>query len=297
MDLLLNAWFEATSSHLVWSVLGRDGMERGAVFLLVALRLAGFFGVGLLLGQTLWTWHVRLGVVVLLTLIVAPGLNATDAGSDLILVGHQQSTPSESAESGSLPALDSPGIVPVAIGEVAIGATMGLGIALFLSGLKLAGEWLDRHSGLGLGSVLNPEYTSGGSAPAELVSLFCVTVILVMQPINGHLQVVRIVLDTFHAIPVGMGRVPDSLFNLLNGLLQQSLVLGLRIAMPFVVAMSLLDMTLGWIRRSSHWDLAPTAFAVRTAAALLILAATFPGIQEAVQSSLTDAVKVAHVDG
>ena len=83
-------------------------------------------------------------------------------------------------------------------------------------------------------------------------------------------------------------------FELIKALLQQSLILGLRIAMPFVVAMSLLDMTLGWVRRSSRWELTPAAYTLRAGAALLIMAATFPGIQEAVSSSLYETLKIAN---
>ena len=58
-------------------------------------------------------------------------------------------------------------------------------------------------------------------------------------------------------------------------------------------AMSLLDLTLSWIRRSSRWELASIAFVVRAAASMLILAATLPGIQEAVMSSVQETLEIA----
>ncbi|MBS0203013.1 MAG: flagellar biosynthetic protein FliR [Planctomycetes bacterium] len=270
MDPFHSPWFNDLSGRQ-W-VTG-EGLAQARVFLLVAVRLAGCFCVGPFLGRTLVSWPVRIGLVVLLTLIVAPSLTAADPGND--------------------PASPSDLILAMAC-DAGIGAALGLSVAVFLTGLKLGGAWLDRHGGLGLGSVLNPEYSPGDSAPAELLSLFCVVVLLVLQPVNGHLLVVRFILDTFHALPVGMMQLPGSAWELLRAIVQQALVLGLRVAMPFAVAMSLLDLTLSWIRRSSRWELTSVAQAMRVGAGLLILAATFPGIQEAAASTLYESLKIAH---
>ncbi len=299
MDNLLLPLFDDVSSRLLLQVVTGDGLARGAVFLLVVARRAGFFFVGAMLGRAVLSWPVRVGLVMLLTMIVAPGMQVTGPGTPHVLqVSFEDRAMVAADESATAPlnaAWSSPvGLLVAVVCDAGIGAALGLAVAIFLSGMRLGGEWLDRHSGLGMGSVLNPEYSAGGSAPAELASLFCVAVMLVMQPVNGHLLVIRFVLDTFHAIPVGAAQMPVSVIELMKAIVQQSLILGLRIALPFVVAMSLLEMTLGWVRRSSRWELAPTACAVRTGAALLILAATFPGIQEAVSASLFETLKVAN---
>ena len=299
MDQLLLPWVDDVASRLLLQLVTGDGLARGAVFLLVAARLAGFFCVGAMLGRTVLSWPVRIGLVVLLTMIVAPGLQVAGPETPPVLqVSFEDRVIVDVDESASAPlnaAWSSPvGLLVAVVCDAGIGAALGLAVAIFLSGVRLGGEWLDRHSGLGMGGVLNPEYSAGGSAPAELASLFCVAVMLVMQPVNGHLLVVRFVLDTFHAIPVGAAQMPVSVIELTKAIMQQSLILGLRIALPFMVAMSLLEMTLGWVRRSSRWELAPMACAVRTGAALLILAATLPGIQEAVSASLFETLKIAN---
>ena len=170
---------------------------------------------------------------------------------------------------------------------------LGLGLAIVLSGLKLGGEWLDRHSGLGMGSVLNPEYLSEGSVSAEMLLLLGIASILLMEPVGGHLLFARTILESFHALPVAEASHWPSLFDLLGALLRQSLVLGLRVAMPLVVAMSLIDMTLGFVSRSSRWSLLPALTAVRMAAALLILAATLPGVAEAVATSVLESLQLS----
>jgi flagellar biosynthetic protein FliR len=299
MHTALQSWFGDATSVPLLQLVPRDIVARGLMFLLVAARLAGFFCVGPMLGRPLVSWPVRFGLTGLLTLIVAPGLPI--AGRDatpVMLVNHETPAATLSADPSTV-TLGSDEMSPINIvlpvfREASIGAAMAMAVAAFLGGLRLGGEWLDRHSGLGIGGVLNPEYSSGGSAPAELTFLFGVVALLVTQPVNGHLLVVRFVLDSFHAIPVGPTAISGTVFSLMKAILQQSLILGLRIAMPFVVMMTMLDMTLGWIRRSSRWELAPTAYVLRVGASLLILAATLPGIQEAVSVSLRETLSLTN---
>jgi flagellar biosynthesis protein FliR len=297
MDLLFQSLLGNIPHELLQVVMG-DGVARAAVFLLVATRWVGFFLAWPLIERGMLPWPVRIGLVVLLTLIVAPGIElAPDDGQSVQAVSHQERVEIRPLDQTALSAIgadwSSTDLVAGMICNAAVGASLALSIAIFFSGLKLAGEWIDRHSGLGMGQVLNPDFLAGDSGTGKLVCLFSIAVILTMLPMNGHLHLVRLIIDTFHAIPVGLTRLPNSISELLITMTQQSLILGLRIAMPFVVAMSLLDLTLSWIRRSSRWELASIAFVVRAAASMLVLAATLPGIQEAVMSSVQETFEIA----
>lgn len=294
MDLWLQHWFDSLPTSFVTMMAG-DGLARATMFLMVASRLGGFFLYCPWLGQGSFPWSARIGLVIVLTLIVAPGIAVpSQEMSDVIAISHQDvegfvGDRVSTAASGVWSPSD---LVAALLIQALIGAFLSLSIAIFVSGLKLAGEWVDRHSGLGMGQVVNPEYSQDQTGAAKLVSLLCTAVLLTMPPINGHLQAVRLILDTFRVIPISSAMSAESISSVLIAMLQQSLVLGLRIAMPFVVAMSLLDLTLGWVRRSSRWEMASVAVALRAGASLLILAATLPGIQEAVMSSVHDSFEV-----
>jgi flagellar biosynthesis protein FliR len=299
MDTLFQYLFDDSWGRLLLRHAGSEGLARTGLFVLVAARLAGLLGVGLVLGRRLLTWQVRIGLVGLLTLVVAPTLPLAQQTMDRVqIVGHEV----ESMAMSSLNAANTMSQVIAApmdfvvalLCEIGLGAVLGTGVAVVLSGLKLGGEWLDRHSGLGMGSVLNPELLSEGSASAEMLLLFGVATILLMEPGGGHLLFARTILESFRALPVGMSSLSPSLFGLLGSLMRQSLVLGLRVAMPLVVAMSLIDMTFGFASRSSRWSLLPAAYAVRTAAALLILAATWPGIAEAITTTVLDSLRLTN---
>ncbi len=299
MDALFQQLFDDPWSRLLLRHAAGEGLARAGLFVLVAARLAGLLCVGLFLGRTLLTWQVRIGLIVLLTLVVAPTLPLASEPLDRVqLVGHEHDSEARASFNAANPVLHvmaSPvDFVVALLCEIGLGAVLGLGVAVVLSGLKLGGEWLDRHSGLGMGNVLNPELLSEGSASAEMLLLFGIATILLMEPGGGHLLFARTILETFRSLPVGQSSLSPSLIELLGSLMRQSLVLGLRVAMPLVVTMSLIDMTLGFASRSARWSLLPAAYAARTAAALLILAATWPGIAEAVTATVLDSLRLTN---
>ena len=299
MDAFFQQLFDDPWGRLLLSSAAGEGLARAGLFVLVAARLAGLLCVGLFLGRTLLTWQVRIGLIVLLTLVVAPMLPLANETTDhMQFVGHEDDPAAKSSQTAAnsvWQVMASPiDFVVAMLCEIGLGAVLGLGVAVVLSGLKLGGEWLDRHSGLGMGSVLNPELLSEGSASAEMLLLFGIATILLMEPGGGHLLFARTILETFRSLPVGLSSLSPSLIELLGSLMRQSLILGLRVAMPLVVAMSLIDMTLGFASRSSRWSLLPAAYAARTAAALLILAATWPGIAEAVTTTVLDSLRLTH---
>jgi len=296
MDALFQQLFDDPLGRLLLRTATGEGLARAGMCVLVAARLAGLLGIGLFLGRTLLTWQVRVGLIVLLTLVVAPTLShSSETADEIQLIGlsgtGERSTSTVAPASWMLAPID---FALAVMCEIGIGAVLGLGVAIVLSGLKLGGEWLDRHSGLGMGGVLNPEFLSEGSASAEMLLLFGIATILLMEPGGGHLLFTRTILETFRSLPVGQSSLFPSLIELPGLLMKQSLVLGLRVAMPLVLVMSLIDMTFGFVSRSSRWSLLPAVYAARTAAALLILAATWPGIAEAVTTTVLDSLRLTH---
>ena len=177
MDALFQQLLDDPWGRLLLRHATGEGLARAGLFVLVAARLAGLLCVGLFLGRTLLTWQVRIGLIVLLTLVVAPTLPLASETMDHVqLVGHEDDSAAQASfnEAHSvLQVMASPiDFVVALLCEIGLGAVLGLGVAVVLSGLKLGGEWLDRHSGLGMGSVLNPELLSEGSASAEMLLLF-----------------------------------------------------------------------------------------------------------------------------
>lgn len=131
--------------------------------------------------------------------------------------------------------------------ELMVGLCLGFGIVVLFSGLQLAGALIGRLGGLMLADVFDP--TTGTEVPLFSRLLFLVG-LAVFVCIGGHRMVMAALLDTFAALPPGGGSLPPSLPDAFVTLLSQSFMLGVRAAMPLVVALLLSTLILGLIGRT-----------------------------------------------
>jgi len=234
-------------------------------------------------------FRVRVGLVVLLTLVIAPTLSRqiTDVRK-IIPAAHESSNTSISV---AIPDTLTDLLCAI-ISEAGLGTLFGVGFIAIFSGLQLAGEWLDRHSGLGLGAVFNPEWSTGSSACGSLARLLGCAALLLAEPIGGHWQLLQSLVQSFHAIPVGMSSWSISSIDFLNGVVQQCLILGIRVAMPLVAAMMLVDVTLAFAYRGTTTAESSAHLAIRVAVGLIVLSLTTTTIPDSITQAIVSAAQV-----
>ena len=74
--------------------------------------------------------------------------------------------------------------------------------------------------------------------------------------------------------------------DLLNGLVQHSLILGIRIAIPLVVTMLMLDITLAFASRNSPVAISSAATIIRAGVGIAVLALTLTAIPEVIAATM-----------
>ena len=131
--------------------------------------------------------------------------------------------------------------------ELFIGLCLGLGVMILFSGIQLAGQMIGRVGGLLLADVFDP--STGDSVPLFSRLLLLVT-LSVFVCIGGHRIVMAGLLETFQTIPPGSAAVSTSIVETFVVLLTQSFELGMRAAMPVVVAILLSTLVMGLISRT-----------------------------------------------
>jgi len=131
--------------------------------------------------------------------------------------------------------------------ELFIGLCLGMGVVILFSGIQLAGQMIGRVGGLLLADVFDP--STGASVPLFSRLLLLVT-LAVFVCIGGHRIVMAGLLETFQTIPPGGAAVSTSIVETFVVLLTQSFTLGLRAAMPVVVAILLSTLVMGLISRT-----------------------------------------------
>ncbi len=277
-------------------------------FTLVVVRLSGLMIVGPLFGQAIVPANLRVMLVLTLALVITPTLadhtrivfHKLDVNGDGLLT-REELPAALLAEDGRLrESFNDPAVrglslenfrfplkpprtileyASTAVGELALGFALGLGLLTILSGLQIAGELIDQQTGLSLGEIANPAMNITGSATGQLLFIFATTVLLVMQPTGYHLQMISALVETFHSLPLGQAFVSSQAIELLRDLVHQSLVLGLQIAAPLMAAMSLVALTMGFLGHSvPQINVLVIGFPVRALMSLTVLVASFSGV-------------------
>jgi flagellar biosynthetic protein FliR len=280
-NLTTDPWGRLLLTHLA-----TGGMWSVYAFLLVSARLAGALILAPSIQAHAIPLTVRVGLVLFLSLIISPTLSAgSTKTTDIDLVSYKLSVPSEIpltlADFGS-----------VVASEVGLGALFGVGLIAVFSGLRLGGEWLERHSGLGQGTLFNPEWSSGQTACGSIVQLLGIAAFLLIEPIGGDWQLLQSFFQSFQTIPVGSVTWSLPATELVAGVIQQALLLGIRVAIPLVVTMTLVDVAIAFASRGGPPALSVSYLSIRLGLGLLMLAITMTTIPDVVTKTLVSTLEL-----
>ena len=205
--------------------LARFDAEKFLVFTLVLTRVSGLMFTAPLYG----TNEVPRQVRVLLALVVA-----------LLIMPSQWHA-----------VLPYPGTMlnylAIVAGELVVGACMGLAIQFIFRGLEMAGELIAYVGGLMMAETLNPAQDENEPLFSRFFYLLALAVFL---SVGGHRLVMAGLLDTFRAIPPGLGVFTKSITEAFVTLVAQSFSLAVRAAAPAVLSLLLASLVMGLIGRT-----------------------------------------------
>lgn len=160
------------------------------------------------------------------------------------------------------------------VSEWILGFGIGLGAAVLIAGVELAGDVLAVQTGLSGASVLDPLSGQGTSAVSQLLVLMVTLLLLVT---GGHLAMLEALADSFTVAPLGVPvDVRAGALHLvgLGGLVFLS---GMQFAAPVVAAVSLGYVALGVLARTSpQLNMLAVAFPLQIGIGLLVMALALP---------------------
>jgi len=160
------------------------------------------------------------------------------------------------------------------VSEWIIGVGIGLGAAILIAGVELAGDVLAIQTGLSGANVLDPLSGQGTGAVSQLLTLVVTLLLLVT---GGHLVMLEALARSFEVAPLG---VPvDVRSGALHLVRLGALVFygGLQFAAPIVAAVSLGYLALGVLARTSpQLNMLAVAFPLQIGIGLLVLALVLP---------------------
>lgn len=261
------------------------------VFVLVLARLSGLMAVGPLLGRRLIPLHVRCWGVICLAGLLTPGLARLGRSQDglplvpLAVTGAAadglQAVP-DSVRDALSTGMRFSGFALSTLHEFMLGLALGLGVCTLLTGVQLAGELIDQQSG-GVFGTLSPVGTAGGGSGPLLFGLAAVMLLVS----DAYLDLMRVVLESFQALPPGEFRVTRPLAEELTRIVGQSFLFAVHLAVPTLATMSLLALALGILGQTvPQMNVFSVGLPLRVLANVLVLLLTLPALRDHVLGRL-----------
>ncbi len=222
-----------------------------SVAVLVALRVGGLLLVAPLFSAKTIPVAIRTGVLLVLAVLLAPAAYAAAArAGDPALVA----------------------VTPVTfLTETLVGVALGLGAALLVGAVELAGDLMTTSIGLSGAALFDPLNGASSTVLTQLCQLFAVTVLLAA---DGHLVMLDALAESLRAVPVGSGVDARAGMAALVAGGAQLFLLGLRFAAPVLAAAMIGNVALGVLTRAApQLNVLSVAFPLQLAIGLTTLVA------------------------
>lgn len=195
-----------------------------------------------------------------------------------------------SAGPGDLPP---DGLKPLAvaltiISELCIGAVMGFVVRLVIASAEMAADIISPQLGIGVAGLFDPHMhvseTAVGSAYRHL-ALFLATVA------GLHREVLAVMLGSFQLLPAGVVLNPGRFGPIVLALLSTSLEAGVRIAVPIVAVLFMVQLGLAFISRAAPaLQIFSVGFAITLAVGFSLIIATVPDMARVIVVELSHVV-------
>ena len=181
--------------------------------------------------------------------------------------------------------------VALVASEAVAGLALGFALQIGYAAAFIAGETIANAMGLGFSSMVDP--LTGNSTPVvgRFLSLVATFLLLIM---DGHLMLIRFVVDSYTALPPGGGLMPAGAFESIAAFGSAMFSAGATIALPVTFTLILVQLVMAMLARTAP---ALNLFAVGMPAALLaglvLLAIGAPVMGEAIEDSLRASLELA----
>jgi flagellar biosynthetic protein FliR len=190
---------------------------------------------------------IRIGLTLILAILLAPIVSVPAAPSATALVA-------------------------IVLREMAIGLALALSVRALIAGAEFAGHYTGLQIGLSMGSLIDPQT---GVRNNIIALLYGSLAVIICFGFNLHHALLRVLVDTYTTLPIGLGGLDPSLAGGVAQLFGTIVVLGVRIAAPVVVVLLLVEVALGLLARvAPALNVMIAGLPVRMAVGLLVVAAT-----------------------
>lgn len=174
------------------------------------------------------------------------------------------------------------------VGEMMIGAIIGLALTTLLMGAEVAGLMVGRQAGIALANVFDPTRNQQVSIVGQVYTI-SLTILFLLA--GGHRATMAALLDTFEVIPLLSFRFDEMFVLLLVEMLAAAFILGIRLAGPVLIALFLTGTALGFLSRTMpQLNILTVGFTLRLMVALAVAGMALIACEELLLDAVWDGV-------
>ncbi len=170
-------------------------------------------------------------------------------------------------------------LIALTVMEACLGVVLGLGVAFLNETFVLAMQFLGFQAGYSYASTIDPNTQADSSILQIIAQLFAGLMFLAA---GLDRVVISAFARSFDVLPPGSGLPEGALGAVAVHLGAQMFVIALRLALPVIALLLMVDLTLALLGRlDNHLQLLTAAFPIKMLAAMLVLAGIaplFPGV-------------------
>ena len=195
--------------------------------------------------------RIRIGLALMITLAVAPALAPLPpvdpgSGAGLLILAQQ----------------------------VVIGLAMGFAMRIVFAAVEMAGELAGLQMGLGFATFFDPQ--NAGDIPI-VGSFLSLIVTLAFLAVDGHLEMIGLLVQSFIALPIGAGGMAAPALITLAQWGGEIFFASLLLSLPLLAALLITNLALGILTRAApQLNIFAVGFPLTLAIGMLVLALALP---------------------
>ncbi|MCX6537745.1 MAG: flagellar biosynthetic protein FliR [Acidobacteria bacterium] len=172
------------------------------------------------------------------------------------------------------------GLAVMVAGEAVVGLALALAVHALIGAAEFAGHVVGFQIGLSYAAIVDPQ---SGVRNNLIASLYGTLATITFFGINGHLALIRTLVQSYTTLPPGHWGAQDAIAGSVTQLLGIVFVLGTQLSMPVIIALLLVELVMGLVSRAAPaLNLMVIGFPVRLSVGLLVLAFGIHVVPEAV---------------
>lgn len=176
----------------------------------------------------------------------------------------------------ALPAVDPSGPIGllILVHQFLIGVAMGFSMRIIFTAVEMAGHFAGAQMGLGFAMFFDPQHGTQVPVLAQITSLLT---ILVLLATDAHLLIINTLAESFRLLPVNQVPLAADGFKTLVEWGGQIFSLGLRLSMPVVATLLIVNLAIGVMTRASpQFNIFAVGFPITVGIGMLVLYVSLP---------------------